>query len=343
MKKFTTLFLFVSTLSINAFAGIRNRADSLQVFINYTTICSFTECTTIYADVLGGTPPYSYTWETGETGPTLAACPTKITTYKVVAKDSKGLSAEKEVTVQLSPRPNVQVAQQTPACGEPCVALSAMGANTYKWLYADTILTGSEVKICTQKLIVVEVIGTSAEGCSDTTFKNIDPHALPKIAITGKTVLCPGESTTLTVESTDTIVQYLWLGDPLITYGKSKTVTPQKSTVYTVIVTDTSGCINRDTVLVQIISCTGIKPVDDLFNSFVVFPNPVTEQLTIVFSVLQKNTKISITDLLGKEVRTVLFSGKEMSLPRGNLKDGIYLIQVVSENETIQRQKIIVR
>jgi len=48
-------------------------------------------------------------------------------------------------------------------------------------------------------------------------------------------------------------------------------------------------------------------------------------------------------DVLGKEVRNINFSGTELVIENGELNAGIYFMQVVSENEMIANEKIVVQ
>ena len=77
-------------------------------------------------------------------------------------------------------------------------------------------------------------------------------------------------------------------------------------------------------------------------SSFVIAPNPVTSQTTISFSAEQKNTTIRITGLLGKEIKTINFTGRQLTIEKGELKAGIYFIQTTDENKNVTNKKIII-
>ncbi len=76
-------------------------------------------------------------------------------------------------------------------------------------------------------------------------------------------------------------------------------------------------------------------------NELGIYPNPFTEQTTIIFSKVQKNTLISITNVLGKEIKTILFSGKEYVLEKGEMKAGVYFLHLSDDNKT--PKKIIIQ
>ena len=50
-----------------------------------------------------------------------------------------------------------------------------------------------------------------------------------------------------------------------------------------------------------------------------------------------------IMDVLGKEIKNIKFSGKQITLERGDLSPGIYSLQIVSEGEIISNEKIIIQ
>ncbi|MEI6490059.1 MAG: hypothetical protein WCP52_13900, partial [Bacteroidota bacterium] len=68
-----------------------------------------------------------------------------------------------------------------------------------------------------------------------------------------------------------------------------------------------------------------IVGIDERSNnvSFTIAPNPFTSETTITFSEDEPHS-LKLTDLLGKDLKTWHFTGKELKLERGNLKSGIY-------------------
>jgi hypothetical protein len=70
-------------------------------------------------------------------------------------------------------------------------------------------------------------------------------------------------------------------------------------------------------------------------SSISVYPNPFNTQTTISFPKEVKNATIRIIDVLGKEVKSVNFTGKELILEKGMLNEGIYFLQLNSENKKI--------
>ena len=74
-----------------------------------------------------------------------------------------------------------------------------------------------------------------------------------------------------------------------------------------------------------------------------VSPNPFTSQTTITFSEEQKNTTIKTLDVLGKEIKTMDFSGKQFILEKREMLPGIYFIQIIDSNKSVVNKKIILQ
>ena len=73
-----------------------------------------------------------------------------------------------------------------------------------------------------------------------------------------------------------------------------------------------------------------------------VYPNPFSDKLTISFNDSNNNYSITITDVVGNEIRKVTFTGKELLLSRGEMKSGIYFLKITHQNNCYI-QKIILQ
>jgi uncharacterized repeat protein (TIGR03803 family) len=74
-----------------------------------------------------------------------------------------------------------------------------------------------------------------------------------------------------------------------------------------------------------------------------VYPNPFTNQTTILFNEVQKNTTIKIMDVLGKEIRIINFTGKQLIIEKGEMQNGIYFVQVIGSNKSVVNKKIMIQ
>lgn len=119
----------------------------------------------------------------------------------------------------------------------------------------------------------------------------------------------------------------------------NQTYTVTTNGIYSVIVTATTGCVSDTSNTITMIS-TGLYP-EISKEEFLVFPNPFSQQLNVLFSEIQENTVIRILDMIGKEIRVVSFSGKTYSMERGTLAAGVYLLDIQSKDQQHTYKRII--
>ena len=71
-----------------------------------------------------------------------------------------------------------------------------------------------------------------------------------------------------------------------------------------------------------------VSEIFDQEHSINIWPNPFTSRTTIDFSNEQSNTTIKITDVIGKEVKSLKISGRQLTIERNDLPVGIYFVQI---------------
>ena len=143
-----------------------------------------------------------------------------------------------------------------------------------------------------------------------------------------------------TITSNATGATYQWIncsGNTVITGQSNQSYTATINGSYAVIVTN-NNC--SDTSACQTITTTGIIE-NSLVNGITINPNPFSSQTTITFIKEQKNTNIKIIDELGKEVKTINFTGKELVIEKGEMKAGTYFLQVKTEKGNVSKKIII--
>ncbi|MCW3083748.1 MAG: hypothetical protein JWP12_1114 [Bacteroidetes bacterium] len=74
-----------------------------------------------------------------------------------------------------------------------------------------------------------------------------------------------------------------------------------------------------------------------------VFPNPFSEQTTINFPEEQINVIVKITDVTGREVKTIVYSGKQLIIEKGEMAKGVYNLQIIDSNHNVINKKMIVQ
>jgi len=221
--------------------------DSVRVIISSTppsitasssniTICNGQNAT---LTATGGT---NYSWSHGgQTTSSIVVSPTGSTTYTVTGSNICG-SNTATATVIVS-QPPVASTSGTSICSGQSATLTASGGGNYSWSTAETTssITVSPTGNATYTVIV------SMGSCTDTATASVAVAPGVTANISGNTVLCTGDATTLTATGG---TNYSWSNG---TSTNAIIVNPSSTTTYTVVTSNSSGCaaINSVTVTVS--------------------------------------------------------------------------------------------
>lgn len=88
---------------------------------------------------------------------------------------------------------------------------------------------------------------------------------------------------------------------------------------------------------------TGLSELSHSESDISVFPNPANNYTTITFSEPQKQTTIIITDAVGKVIRKLIFTGRQIRIEKGEMKEGVYFIRIIDEKKSSVVKKIIIQ
>lgn len=207
---------------------------------------------------LSGSGASIYSWSpatglscTGCATPT--ASPTTTTTYVLTGTDTNGCVKTDTVVVKVNALPTVSAGADRPICIGSSTTLTATGASTYTW----TPSTGLSCSACSNPTAsptvttTYIVTGTDTNGCvkNDTVIVRVNP--LPIVSAGADKTICNGSSTTLTATGAST---YSWSPATGLSCATcaSTTASPSSTTSYVVTGTDTNGCVNKDTVIVNV-------------------------------------------------------------------------------------------
>lgn len=240
----TTQYTVIGT---NVFGCTGTAVAVLSVFIPtitaFPTLICLGESSTLTA--FGGV---SYTWTPGNiVSPTLVVSPTVSTVYQVAGLHISGCIGYTNVLVTVVPVPTVQaVANPTGICPGGTSTLSAWGAMSFYWLPPLNVGNYS-VAVSPGTTTTYTVVGYSS-GCSDTATVTVVVYPIPTItAVANPSAICRGSTSTLTAGGA---VSYVW--SPTGQTGSTVVVSPSVTTLYTVVGTNTFGCMNYSTVLVVV-------------------------------------------------------------------------------------------
>jgi hypothetical protein len=200
---------------------------------------------------LTGNGGVSYLWNTG--APTQSITVNTEAVYTVTVTDANGCTDTESQLVKVNFLPNIGVSNAF-ICAGQSATLIASGGVSYVWSPATGLsaTTGSTVTASPATSTVYTVIGTGANGCTNTATAAVTVNALPTATITASsaTTFCQGGSVVLTA-NTGAGLSYQWRlnGNP-ISGATSSSYTANASGSYTVVVTNTSTCSSTSTATV---------------------------------------------------------------------------------------------
>jgi|GEM_PF-3051437 len=207
----------------------------------------------------GGT---NYFWNQGlGNGASQSVNPFVTTSYEVMVTDGNGCTATDLVVVTVNPNPQVTTSPDLDICEGGNATINASGAVFYNW--DQGLGSGASQTVTPLQTTTYTVIGTDSTNCSDTNMVTIMVNPLPVAIITGDTLLCEGESTTLTGGGG---LQYAWsTGDNTV----SILLTPTATSVYTVTATDQNGCEGMASTQVQVDPLPAVPTISQLGSDLI--------------------------------------------------------------------------
>lgn len=201
----------------------------------------------------------AYSWGPASSGLSCTTCtspvvtPTATTTYKVIGTSGLGCMDSASILVTMRPLPNVTVDTPQTVCLNTPVVLTASGASTYSWspaagLSCNNCASPTATPAATTTYIVT---GTDTYGCMDTAQTTITILALPNVNAGPDVSICKATSTTLTASGA---VSYVWSPATGLscTICVNPVASPAVTTAYVLSGTGVNGCVNTDTVNVNL-------------------------------------------------------------------------------------------
>jgi gliding motility-associated-like protein len=198
----------------------------------------------------------SYLWNNGANTPVINVSPNTDSTYIVTVTNSNGCNDTSSILVQVANNPTAVITASDSICFGSSITLTASGGGTYQW---NNGATSPSINMSPNADTTYSVI-VDLGGCTDTTNHPVTVNPLPVVNVTGNTIICNGESTTLTATGGGS---YSW--DTGSSFD-SITVSPSTNTNYIVVVNDANNCIDSSSITVQvnplpIININGINSI----------------------------------------------------------------------------------
>lgn len=94
---------------------------------------------------------------------------------------------------------------------------------------------------------------------------------------------------------------------------------------------------------ISVMQCAvGLKELN-FTKDFTLSPNPTNKNFTIDFNNVFKNIKIEILDLFGKEIKTIFFTGKQITIETEGINSGTYFVRITDENKHVVNKRIVIQ
>ena len=183
-----------------------------------------------------------YLWSTGETIGDITFTPNKDTSVYVILTSEHNCKDTATLNIKLKNEFNVELTGDTSICPGETATLNAFGGDRYRWERSGE--TNATIEVEPGTTSEYTVIATNAEGCVDTASIKVNVNPVPKAKISGKTSLCPEETSELTASGG---VKYEWN-----TGEKDSSVTASTvNNTYEVTVTNIYGCSSVASVNIE--------------------------------------------------------------------------------------------
>lgn len=177
----------------------------------------------------------TYTWVSPASNATsIVVSPTANTTYYVSGTDLNGCTNITLKSISVNPLPVVTISGSTVICYGNSTNLNAGGALNYNW---STGANAPSILVSPTTNTMYSVTGTDVSGCVGTSSVNIVVNPLPIVSISGTSVMCSGNTATLSASGA---VTYAWSNTSTLS---SIVLVPNSTTAYSVVGVDGNGCI----------------------------------------------------------------------------------------------------
>jgi hypothetical protein len=225
-----------------------------------------------------------YQWDNSSNDQNITVSPLETTAYTVIGRKAGYESAPTIALVTVNPIPTITV-RDTSTCKGDSITLTASGALNYTW---STGQIGESIQISPENTVSLSVTGTSF-GCTNSSEVSITVNELPNVNLGIDTLLTAGQE--ILLDAGENQQMYLWS-----TGDTSRSILIDSPGTYSVIVSNSFGCINSDTIIVSLVSSN----IDESFlNPIAIFPNPI-------FDVVQVRSKISISEILVMDLEGIV-------------------------------------
>jgi hypothetical protein len=297
--------------------------------VTSAVICAGQSCTLTASG--SGT---SYVWSNLNNTPSIVVTPTNTpANYTVTVTDANNCSANAVATVTVNALPTVSVTSVA-ICAGNSATLTASGASSFAWNTGE--ITTSIVVTPTMSPMDYTVTGTDGNNCSASAVATVTVNALPVVTLSlTPNLQCVTINSVALLGGSPANGTYSGTG---VTGSDFSPATAGVGTyTITYMFTDGNNCSNMATDVMTVDGCTGIQTLSTDVVS--IYPNPSNGFVVVKTAVL--NAQVNVFDINGKKVFTQTTSSFETPLDLSHLANGVYQLNIVSENKSLNHKIMI--
>lgn len=261
----------------------------------------------------------TYSWITlGSTAPSITLSPAITATYVLIGYANNGCSSSTVVSVPVSTL-QLGVSGNTTVCLGKVTTLVGTGGTGLAWTGLTPFNT---INLTPTATAVYTLTGTDNNNCFLTKTVTVIVNPNPTItASASQSLICKGESVTLTATGTD---DFVWGTSAGSATTSTVIVTPASvlNHIYDVTGTNQLGCSATTTVSVIVDACTGVNELTGYGASINIYPNPNNGRFTIKTN---EAVTLTIINALGQLMTTISVDpATEFSVD--GLAKGVYFV-----------------
>lgn len=167
------------------------------------------------------------------------------------------------------------------------------------------------------------------------------PATAPVVNIGNDTTLCTNQNIILTTGTSGSNT-YNWSTGATIPVLAVPAPGGAGGTVnYSVIVTNSLGCSDEDTIAINYIVCSGLSDLEKL--GIQLYPNPASDYLQIRLNdQLMETYEVVLTDVTGKIVLRSLLEARESTLDLSSIRAGMYQVLLMTEGRRVGSGQLVI-
>ena len=242
-----------------------------------TSCNGYADGTISITNTSGGTPSYSYIWNSTPLQTGSNATGLSQGTYAVTIEDDNGCTATAQYLVTEPAAPSMNITSSNPiissnpityeACDGNDIILTASGLVSYFWspnVWLNTISGPTVISSPNPPGITYTCTGTDVSGCTVDIPIIVDVVSAVNIYASDPSPhICEGEDVVITFSGAAT---YSWFPPTYLstTNGATVTITPQDTITYTIIAQNSSGCTDETKFFVDFLPAPNINAISPI-------------------------------------------------------------------------------